>query len=85
MILNLKLELCLGVCEIVVKFWGIVVYINEIGDMCGVAVDKEKLKVEERKWGRIQMQFLNFAQKKNRHEFNYQKLSGCPKDQKFVL
>jgi len=25
------------------------VYINEIGDMCGVAVDKEKLKVEERK------------------------------------
>ena len=55
-ILNLKFELHLGVCDIVMKFWEIMAHINEIGDVWGVSMGTGKLEVEETGGGRTQIQ-----------------------------
>ena len=52
---DFKAWIVFAVCEIVVRFWGVVVYMNEIDDVWGVSMAKGKLKVEERRGGRIQM------------------------------
>jgi len=53
--IEFKVWIVFEVCETIVRFWEIVVYINEIGGVWGGAMAKGKLKVEEKRGGRIQM------------------------------
>ena len=83
-ILNLELEIVFEVCGIMVEFWRIMVYANEIGGVWGIAMGRGKLKIEGRRRGKIQMGFFEFYPKIS-YEFNYHKLSGCSKILKILL
>ena len=50
--IEFEVWIAFGVGESVMKFWGIMAHINEIGDVWGIAMAKGKLVVEETGGGR---------------------------------